>query len=63
MMNDTVPVNLGQDHVSLESIVDHQPQTFSKKFFTDLISDTVILVLDETYINTRMNPFCKISTL
>lgn len=54
MVNDFVHINLGLDHVSRERIVDHQPQTFCKELFTDPISDTAILVLDETYIS-----FCK----
>ena len=50
MMKDFVPMNLGFNHTSRESIVDNHTTDISKQLFTDPISDTVILVLDGTYI-------------
>lgn len=44
------PTNLGFNHTSRESIVDHTILDISKELFTDPISDTVKLVLDGTYI-------------
>lgn len=49
MMKYFVSMNFGFDHTTRESIVDHHTD-ISKQLFTDPISDTVILVLDGTYI-------------
>lgn len=52
MLKDFVSLNLGFNHTSRESIVDHHTTDISKQLFTDPFSDTVILVLDGTYIFT-----------
>lgn len=67
MMNDFAH-NLGLNHVSRKSIVDHQPKRFCKKKKTqkllpDPISNTAILVLDKSSIYTRKGLFCKFQRL
>lgn len=62
MMKYFVSMNFGFDHTTRESIVDHHTD-ISKQLFTDPISDTVILVLDGTYIYIQKSSSYKFQRL
>lgn len=54
MLKDFVPLNLGFNHTSRESIVDHHTTDISKQLFTDPISDTVFTGFRwDIYLHTK----------
>lgn len=63
MMQYFVSMNFGFDHTTRESIVDHHTTDISKQLFTDPISDTVIMVLDGTYIYIQKSSSYKFQRL
>ncbi|XP_061171659.1 uncharacterized protein LOC133181135 [Saccostrea echinata] len=63
MVKDFVPLNLGFQHVSRDRIVNHHTTDISKQLFTDPISDTVVLVLDGTYIYIQKSSSYKFQRL
>lgn len=50
LAKDFVPFNLGFSHLSRESLVNDHTTDIAKQLFSDPISDTVILVMDGTYV-------------
>lgn len=50
LVRDFVPLHLGFSHLSRDTIVNDHTTDIAKQFFSDPISDTVILVMDSTYV-------------
>ena len=50
LVRDFVPLHLGFSHLSRDTIVNDHTTDIAKQFFSDPISDTVILVMDGTYV-------------
>ena len=50
LVRDFVPLHLGFSHLSRDKIVNDHTTDIAKQFFSDPISDTVILVMDGTYV-------------
>jgi hypothetical protein len=63
MVRDFVPLNIGFDHLTRERIIDCHTTDISKQLFSDPISDTVILVLDGTYIYIQKSSSYKFQRL
>ncbi|XP_061170430.1 uncharacterized protein LOC133179753 [Saccostrea echinata] len=63
IVKDFVPHNLGFDHITRESIIENHTTDISKQLFSDPISNTVILVLDGTYIYIQKSASYKFQRL
>ncbi len=63
IMKDFVPHNLGFDHITRQNVIDNHTTDISKQLFSDPISDTVILVLDGTYIYIQKSSMYKFQRL
>ena len=63
LVRDFVPLNVGFHHLTREHIIDRLTTDISKQLFSDPISDTVILVLDGTYIYIQKSSSYKFQRL
>ena len=63
LVRDFVPLNVGFHHSTREHIIDRLTTEISKQLFSDPISDTVILVLDGTYIYIQKSSLYKFQRL
>lgn len=63
IMKDFVPHNLGFDHITRQNVIDNHTTDISKQLFSDPISDTVIIVLDGTYIYIQKSSMYKFQRL